>query len=97
MEEILGLGMRILRTFSKTKSFMRVHKRKRLAPGKQQMEQRHTIRKGKSDWGKQMTCEGDRQGGANTGMSREKVEQYHKSLSSSPQETYAAVSRALGG
>lgn len=48
--------MRIIRgllLFTKTKSFMRVYKRKRLGPGEQQREQRHSqkrkVRLGKTD------------------------------------------------
>lgn len=39
---------------------MRVHKKKQLAPGEQQREQRQTVRKGKSAWGKRTMYEGDR-------------------------------------
>lgn len=39
---------------------MRIHKKKRLAPGEQQREQRQSVRKGKSAWGKRMMYEGVR-------------------------------------
>lgn len=52
--------IRGLLLFTNTKSFMRVHKRKRWGPGEQQREQRHTFRKGKSDWGERTMCEGGR-------------------------------------
>lgn len=89
MEEILGLGkMRIIRTFTKSKNLMRVHKRKRLAPGEQLMEQRHTVRKGKSDWGKLKVCEGSRvtKGSYHRHVQREGRARSHKPVKTTPKK-----------